>query len=105
MSYPSNALEVRTDSPFSVFSSAAAPASAFPLTLHSKEDRREIEASVLAGLAKLGYSGLGAQDLAVLLNPPDEYEREIQVMADVEAFFQISSKVFRSIIINSVSGY
>ncbi|TFY75946.1 hypothetical protein EWM64_g8066 [Hericium alpestre] len=45
----------------------------------------------LACLAKAGYRGLVAEDLG-RLRKPDEYETELQVMAEVRAFFQVSYK-------------
>lgn len=46
----------------------------------------------LAALAALGYHGVTAEDLAKL-RPPDEYEEELQVMAEVRAYFQVAYKV------------
>ncbi|KAG6843814.1 hypothetical protein H0H87_012992 [Tephrocybe sp. NHM501043] len=46
---------------------------------------------VLAGLAALGYHGVTESDLPKMI-PPDEYEREIQVMAEVRGYFQIAYK-------------
>ena len=48
--------------------------------------------SVLSGLAKLGYEGIKEIDLGKL-NPPDMYEDELAVMAEVRAYFQVSYKV------------
>ncbi|KAH9909434.1 Dynamin central region-domain-containing protein [Fomitopsis serialis] len=45
-----------------------------------------------APAGKLGYVGLTADDLGKL-NPPDEYEEELSVMAEVRAYFQVSYKV------------
>ncbi|TFK46143.1 hypothetical protein OE88DRAFT_1687998 [Heliocybe sulcata] len=47
--------------------------------------------AALAALANLGYDGLTAEDLGKL-NPPDEFIREINVMAQVRAYFQVSYK-------------
>ncbi|KIM82118.1 hypothetical protein PILCRDRAFT_485567 [Piloderma croceum F 1598] len=47
--------------------------------------------SVLALLAEVGYTGLNAEDLGKL-NPPDEYETELHVMAEVRGYFQVSYK-------------
>ncbi|KAJ7593810.1 P-loop containing nucleoside triphosphate hydrolase protein [Mycena floridula] len=47
--------------------------------------------AALAALAKIGYSGLTADDLPKLL-PPDEYETEIHVMAEVRGYFQVAYK-------------
>ncbi|KAH7920090.1 hypothetical protein BV22DRAFT_826286 [Leucogyrophana mollusca] len=46
---------------------------------------------VLAGLARLGFTGVTQEDLAKLL-PSDEYESEIRVMAEVRGYFQVSYK-------------
>ena len=46
----------------------------------------------LANLAKLGYAGLTEVDLGKL-NPPDLYEEELEVMAEVRAYFQVAYKV------------
>jgi len=47
--------------------------------------------TALAALAELGYKGLSVEDLGKL-NPPDEYETELQVMAEVRGYFQVSYK-------------
>ncbi|RDB17526.1 Interferon-induced GTP-binding protein Mx2 [Hypsizygus marmoreus] len=47
--------------------------------------------SALASLAELGYTGLTEEDLG-RLNPPDEYETELQVMAEIRGYFQIAYK-------------
>ncbi|KAK7691227.1 hypothetical protein QCA50_006330 [Cerrena zonata] len=80
----------KTDSPFSVFSSPAAPATGFPIK-SGEGVRRDDETQALSYLARLGYTGLKVEDLARLI-PPDEYEEELEVMADVQAFFQVSYK-------------
>lgn len=46
-------------------------------------------------LAKLGHNQLKLEDLAKL-NPPDEYENELQVMAEVRGYFKVSYKVSQS---------
>ncbi|KAA1467041.1 hypothetical protein DENSPDRAFT_66992 [Dentipellis sp. KUC8613] len=48
-------------------------------------------ADALAALAKAGYAGLNAEDLG-RLNKADEYENEMQVMAEVRSYFQVSYK-------------
>lgn len=40
----------------------------------------------------MGDAGVRAEDLAKL-NPPDEYETELRVMAEVRGYFQVSYKV------------
>jgi len=42
-------------------------------------------------LADLGYTGLSIESLA-RLQPPDEFEDELIVMADVRAYFQVAYK-------------
>lgn len=57
-------------------------------------DSQEKEAqlkSVLAQLATLGYTGVTADDLDKL-NKVDEYETELNVMAEVRGYFQIAYK-------------
>ena len=49
-------------------------------------------AEVLAGLTRLGYTNVTREDLGKLC-PPDEYEKEIMLMAEVRAYFHISYKV------------
>ncbi|KAH7928504.1 hypothetical protein BV22DRAFT_1192754 [Leucogyrophana mollusca] len=46
---------------------------------------------VLAGLARLGFTGVTQEDLAKLL-PSDEYESELRIMAEVRGYFQVSYK-------------
>ena len=48
--------------------------------------------SVLASLAEIGYTGLKEEDLCKL-KPPDEYETELEVMAEIRGYFQVSYKV------------
>jgi len=46
---------------------------------------------VLSLLASIGYTGICVEDLGKL-NPPDEYETELRVMAEVRGYFQVSYK-------------
>ena len=46
----------------------------------------------LQALRELGYTDLRESDL-IRLNPPDTYEEELNVMADVRAYFQVAYKV------------
>lgn len=57
-------------------------------------ERDEKINAALAMLAELGYVGLTAEDLGKL-NPPDEYETELEVMAEVRGYFQVTYKVRR----------
>jgi hypothetical protein len=50
------------------------------------------EAKALRVLAEAGYAGLRVSDLARLL-PPDSFEEELVVMADVRAYYHIAYKV------------
>lgn len=54
--------------------------------------RRQNEQEALAALAKLGIHGLKPEDLGKL-QPPDVYEEELEVMAEVRAYFQVAYKV------------
>ena len=56
------------------------------------DDRAKDIENVLEGLRKLGYNGLSAADLS-RLNPPDKYEEELSLMAEVRAYFKVSYKV------------
>lgn len=84
----------KPDPPQSLFSFAPQPQpqprSALPAL--SDEERKREEATILASLAKLGYQGLTATDLGKLV-PPDEYEKELEVMAEVRAYFKVAYKV------------
>ncbi|KAL0571649.1 hypothetical protein V5O48_010307 [Marasmius crinis-equi] len=53
----------------------------------SPEDLNEL----LSTLAKFGYTGLTEEDLGKL-TPADEYETELQVMAEVRGYFQVAYK-------------
>ncbi|KZV76766.1 hypothetical protein PENSPDRAFT_622214 [Peniophora sp. CONT] len=46
---------------------------------------------VLAKLVEIGFHGLNVEDLQ-RLNPPDEYERELVVMAYVRGYYKVSFK-------------
>ncbi|KAG2046501.1 hypothetical protein BDR06DRAFT_965031 [Suillus hirtellus] len=49
------------------------------------------KAKALRALAEAGYAGLQVSDLARLL-PPDSFEEELVVMADVRAYFHVAYK-------------
>ncbi|KAI0937652.1 hypothetical protein AcV5_000438 [Taiwanofungus camphoratus] len=57
----------------------------------TNEDRATLEADALAILTRLGYQGLEAKDFGKL-NPPDVYEDELQLMAEVRGYFQVAYK-------------
>ena len=46
-------------------------------------------------LAELGYNGLTRETLCKLAAPPDAFEKEIKVMAEVRGYFQIAYRVSR----------
>jgi len=70
-----------------------APTSPAAISIDISSDPRDLEKinSVLALLADIGYSGLSIEDLGKL-NPPDEYEAELNMMAEVRGYFQVSYK-------------
>ncbi|KAI0743151.1 P-loop containing nucleoside triphosphate hydrolase protein [Daedaleopsis nitida] len=68
---------------------STAPAKA--LSPEEQEKRDELLKQTLANLANLGYMGLHAEDLGKL-NPADIYEDELEVMAEVRAYFQVAYK-------------
>ncbi|KAG2113719.1 P-loop containing nucleoside triphosphate hydrolase protein [Suillus discolor] len=57
----------------------------------NKEKAETPKAKALRALAEAGYAGLQVSDLARLL-PPDSFEEELVVMADVRAYFHIAYK-------------
>ncbi|KAH9854523.1 P-loop containing nucleoside triphosphate hydrolase protein [Lenzites betulinus] len=61
------------------------------VTVLSPEEQAKKVAEALASLAALGYSGLTEEDLGKL-NKADEYEEELQLMAEVRAYFQVAYK-------------
>ena len=52
--------------------------------------RKELQ-DALAALARLGYNV--KEDDLPKLNPPDEFEEELEMMAEVRAYFQVAYKV------------
>lgn len=72
----------------------AAPQNSFAVAAQA-EERQKNEQDALAALAKLGYN-VTAADLGKL-NPPDIFEEELQVMAEVRAYFHVSYKVRTSV--------
>jgi len=48
--------------------------------------------TLLAALAERGLVGLTIEDLGKL-NPPDEFETELRIMAEVRGYFQVAFKV------------
>jgi hypothetical protein len=79
--------------PSQVASTPATPATfTSPAVIASNPRDPEKINSILALLADVGYTGLNAEDLGKL-NPPDEYETELHVMAEVRGYFQVAYKV------------
>jgi hypothetical protein len=83
----------------SVLTAEAPPANPFETTSNGsfagfarKNPHQELVRNALATLAQIRYTGLTEEDLG-RLNPVDEYETELQVMAEVRAYFQIAYKV------------
>ena len=71
----------------------ARPVSAsIPVPSMSDVDTAQKVNAALAALAELGYTGLRAEDLGKL-NPLDEYQTELEVMAEVRGYFQVAYKV------------
>jgi len=114
---PAKPITSKPPAPTSTIGSSPAPSTAMPLSNHAAPSPvqasgasatpaqsasapvitsvpRDLEKinSVLALLAEAGYTGLNAEDLGKL-NPPDEYETELHVMAEVRGYFQVSYKV------------
>ena len=58
----------------------------------SDAELTQIRNRISADLASIGIPGVTATDLRKL-NPPDIYEREMEVMAEVRAYFHVSYKV------------
>ncbi|KAH8092248.1 P-loop containing nucleoside triphosphate hydrolase protein [Cristinia sonorae] len=55
------------------------------------EERTKLENEALSLLVKLGYTNTTVADFGKLV-PPDVYEREMDVMAEVRAYFHVSYK-------------
>ncbi|KAL4244707.1 hypothetical protein ABKN59_010895 [Abortiporus biennis] len=62
------------------------------------DDRKE----ALKALAKSGCSGLTVEDLRKLLLASDEFEEEMEIMAEVKAYFQLYYKTFIDIVSMSI---
>ena len=63
-----------------------------PTPVLATSERYDPEAEALKILADAGYKNLTKADLA-RLHPSDHFEEELQVMADVRAYFQVAFKV------------
>ncbi|KZT10439.1 P-loop containing nucleoside triphosphate hydrolase protein [Laetiporus sulphureus 93-53] len=79
-------------------SQAAKPVAIRPII--DDTERAEAEAATLASLAKLGYH-CTLEDLGKL-NPPDIYEEELQLMAEVRGYFQVAYKASSIRIIDNI---
>ncbi|KDQ54657.1 hypothetical protein JAAARDRAFT_401009 [Jaapia argillacea MUCL 33604] len=58
----------------------------------AKDDSSNVSGDIavaLATLASPGYTGLRQEDLRAI-NLPDEYQRELKVMAEVRSYFEVS---------------
>jgi hypothetical protein len=64
----------------------------FTLNFPGSEEEAERYRKALAALADIGFTNLSKDDLGKL-NPVDEYERELKMMASVRGYFQVSYKV------------
>ena len=53
--------------------------------------RKDDDNTLLAMLAERGFTGLTIADLGKL-NPPDELETELRIMAEVRGYFQVAYK-------------
>lgn len=58
----------------------------------SDNAKQQYMREALAILARIGYPGLKEEDLG-RLHAPDEYETELDVMAEVRGYFQVAYKV------------
>ncbi|CAL1698678.1 unnamed protein product [Somion occarium] len=91
----STATPLKPSIPFTPFwenlPKTAEPLSSFSKGILSEEERKREEANIIAGLARLGYAGVATEDFGKL-NRRDEYEEELEMMAEVRAFFQVSYK-------------
>ncbi len=74
------------------FSNLTTTSSHFDATAEDQAKRQELVQETLANLTRLGYQGVKEDDLGKL-NPPDIYEDELHVMAEVRAYFQGAYKV------------
>lgn len=74
------------------FSNLTTTSSHFDATAEDQAKRQELIQETLANLTRLGYQGVKEDDLGKL-NPPDIYEDELHVMAEVRAYFQVAYKV------------
>ncbi|KAH9921275.1 P-loop containing nucleoside triphosphate hydrolase protein [Amylocystis lapponica] len=83
-----SALAIQTPAPAPASTSRSATPTAAPTAAPAPS--AEDMTTALSALAKLGYH-VKAEDLGKL-NPPDEYEEELQVMAEVRAYFQVAYK-------------
>ncbi|TCD63213.1 hypothetical protein EIP91_005825 [Steccherinum ochraceum] len=66
-----------------------APTSKRPL--HEPSEHEKLVAEAMSALTKLGYTHITPEDLGKLV-PPDVYEQEMDVMAEVRAYFQVAYK-------------
>lgn len=79
-----------SSAPVPIATTVGAKASGTATRTRSLDDE-ELEKQALSALAALGYH-VTATDLGKL-NPPDVYESEMELMAEVRAYLQIAYKV------------
>ena len=60
-----------------------------------EDERKKLERKALSALAALGYN-VTAADFGKLV-PPDLYEQEMDIMAEVRAYFHVAYKVCHSL--------
>ncbi|KAI0650981.1 P-loop containing nucleoside triphosphate hydrolase protein [Trametes meyenii] len=87
----STASSASGESTFDVASTTSGACGAATLSPEEQEERNARVQAALASLAAIGYAGLTEEDLGKL-NKADEYEEELQLMAEVRAYFQVAYK-------------
>lgn len=70
----------------------------------SDNAKQQYMREALAILARIGYPGLKEEDLG-RLNAPDEYQNELDVMAEVRGYFQVAYKVSKPRIAFAIEAY
>lgn len=97
ISNPVNGLDEVAPHPFQTSSTSAksdetpSPSQQPSKSARAPPDPEKVQAA-LAMLVEIGYSGITEDDLGKL-NPADEYETELRVMAQTRGYFQVAYKV------------